>query len=83
MAKMLLNFVVFVGLCNVCSALSQLRVDNGIYSKLTINIEEQKMPANCPKFLDDLEVGYLNFYFILIHSADPQSSIRLCPLFKI
>ena len=35
---------------------SQILVENGIYSRVTVQIEPQPQPANCVEFLDKLEV---------------------------
>ena len=35
---------------------SRLEFSKGAYSKLTVNIEEQKMPENCQQFFDKFEV---------------------------
>lgn len=36
---------------------SQLLVDNGIYTRVTVQIQPQKQPDNCVEFLDRLEVS--------------------------
>ena len=43
---------------------SQILVENGVYSRVTVQIEPQPQPADCVDFLDKLEVGKrLFFYF--------------------
>ena len=36
---------------------SQILVENGVYSRVTVQIEPQPQPADCVDFLDKLEVG--------------------------
>ena len=36
---------------------SQMLVDNGIYTRVTVQIQPQKQPDNCVEFLDRLEVS--------------------------
>ena len=55
-----LLFVTFVFLSDlnevfVCG--SPMLVENGIYSRVTVQIEPQPQPKNCVEFLDKLEVG--------------------------
>ena len=46
---------------------SQILVENGVYSRVTVQIEPQPQPADCVDFLDKLEVGkhlYSDFPFL-------------------
>ena len=47
----------------VCS--SQLLVDNGIYSRVTVQILPQKQPDNCVEFLDRLEVSPIIVIYVI------------------
>lgn len=38
---------------------SQILVENGVYSRVTVRIEPQPQPENCVDFLDKLEVSFL------------------------
>ena len=40
---------------------SQILVENGIYSRVTVQIEPQPQPTNCVDFLDKLEVSHNTF----------------------
>ena len=41
---------------------SQILVENGVYSRVTVQIESQPQPQNCVDFLDKLEVSKSIFY---------------------
>ena len=41
---------------------SQILVENGVYSRVTVQIESQPQPQNCVDFLDKLEVSKIIFY---------------------
>ena len=51
----------FLGL--EAKASSSLFVENGVYSRVTIQIEEQQQPENCVEYLNHLEVSK-SFLFI-------------------
>ena len=43
---------------------SYVRVEGGVYSKLTVSIEEGiPQPKHCPTFLDNLEVRIFGIFF--------------------
>jgi len=44
----------------------------GVYSRLTVDIEEQSQPSDCPGFLDNLEVGAIFFGLKHITFKDTQ-----------
>ena len=41
---------------------SQILVENGVYSRVTVQIESQPQPQNCVDFLDKLEVSKSIFH---------------------
>lgn len=47
---------------------SPLEVDEGLYSRVTVQIEAQPQPENCVEFLNQLEVGTSKMKFFL-HTA--------------
>ena len=56
----LLNIIAFV-------ASSSILVQDGVYSRVTVQIEElQPQPENCVDFLDHLEVSLLGFHLVLL-----------------
>ena len=40
---------------------SQIVVENGVYSRVTVQIDPQPQPSNCVHFLDKLEVSQKKF----------------------
>ena len=47
---------------------SQILVENGVYSRVTVQIEPQPQPADCVDFLDKLEVGKTYLFIFLLES---------------
>ena len=45
---------------------SQILVENGVYSRVTVQIEPQPQPADCVDFLDKLEVGKTYLFIFLL-----------------
>ena len=50
---------------------SQMLVDNGIYTRVTVQIQPQKQPDNCVEFLDRLEVGPKSFLQHILTISTP------------
>ena len=53
---------------------SQILVENGVYSRVTVQIEPQPQPADCVDFLDKLEVGKT---YLFIFSLELFEVIRI------
>ena len=53
--KLVLFLIIALSDLNLANC-SQMLVENGIYSRVTVQIEPQPQPANCVEFLDKLEV---------------------------
>ena len=51
-----LKLLVFLTVIQCVFVASKLLVENGVYSRLTVQIQPQKQPENCVEFLDRLEV---------------------------
>ena len=49
---------------------SQILVENGVYSRVTVQIEPQPQPADCVDFLDKLEVGKTYLFIFLLESFE-------------
>ena len=47
---------------------SQILVENGVYSRVTVQIEPQPQPADCVDFLDKLEVGTVYILISLLET---------------
>ena len=83
---MLLRFTVFLCLVfwpQASQADSSLRVENGVYSRVTVQIEEQPQPENCVEYLNHLEVRKLEFsepFYLVVKSL---SSLELASLIEI
>ena len=54
-AQLLLSFDLVL-----CS--SSLLIEDGVYSRITVQIEPQTQPENCVEFLDHLEVRSMIYY---------------------
>ena len=51
-----LKLLVFLTVIQCVFVASKLLVENGVYSRVTVQIQPQKQPENCVEFLDTLEV---------------------------
>ena len=51
-----LKLLVFLTVIQCVFVASKLLVENGVYSRVTVQIQPQKQPENCVEFLDRLEV---------------------------
>ena len=59
---------------------SQILVENGVYSRVTVQIEPQPQPADCVDFLDKLEVGKRLFFYFTFKQ---YSTYRLAVIYKL
>ena len=57
---------------------SSLRVENGVYSRVTVQIEEQPQPENCVEYLNHLEVRKTWILRTFLSCSEKPQFFRTC-----